>query len=241
MIALSGLSRSPSTRAWVGSMLITHVGHSCLLVESGDVRVLLDPGAYTHGFEELTGLDAVLVTHAHPDHCDAERLPTLLEANPGALLIAEPETAAELRRVGLESSPLHPGESTEVGSLTVTATGGAHDGDLHAVIHEEVPRIGNVGMVLSAEGEPTLFHPGDSYAVVPRDVDVLALPLSAPWASLSDTVAFLRAVAPRSAVPIHDALLSTAGREIYLGGVTRLAPEGTQVRDLAGTGPVAFD
>jgi len=213
-------------------MLITHVGHACLLLEAAGARVLVDPGAFTHGFEELTDLDAVLITHAHPDHYDAERLPVLLEANDGARLIAEPEVAAELRRVGLDAAPLHPGESTTLGDLTVSAVGG-----LHALIHEDVPQIGNVGLVLRADGEPTFFHPGDSYGSVPAGIDVLGIPLSAPWAALRDTVTFLRAVAPRVAFPIHDATVSTIGRGLYLRNLGSLGPEATQLRDLAGAGP----
>jgi L-ascorbate metabolism protein UlaG (beta-lactamase superfamily) len=217
-------------------MPITHVGHACLLLETEGARVLLDPGAFTHGFEELTGLDAVLVTHAHLDHYDAERLPLLLEANDGARLIAEPEVAAELKRVGLEAEPLHPGESTSVGDLAVSAVGG-----LHAVIHDDVPRIGNVGLLFSGEGEPTFFHPGDSYETAPAGVDVLGVPLSAPWAALRETVDFLRSVAPAVAFPIHDATLSTIGRGLYLRNLSALAPEGTQVRDLAGAGAVRLE
>ena len=216
-------------------MLITHVGHSCLLVEAAGARVLIDPGIFSRGFEEFTGLDAVLVTHAHPDHYDAERLPALLDANDGVRLVAEPEVAVELTKVGLDAAPLHPGESTTVGGLTVTAAGG-----LHAVIHPDIPRIGNVGLLLAAEGEPTLFHPGDSYDTVPEGVDVLGLPLSAPWTALRGTVDFVRAVAAPVVVPIHDQVVSAVGRGVYLRNVGLLAPEGTQVRDLAGAGAVTF-
>jgi hypothetical protein len=51
-------------------------------------------------------------------------------------------------------------------------------------------------------------------------------------------VDFLRAVAPTVAVPIHESQLMPAGRAIYLGHATRLAPEGTEIRDIAGAGPV---
>jgi L-ascorbate metabolism protein UlaG (beta-lactamase superfamily) len=46
---------------------ITHYGHACVLAElAGRTRVLFDPGTYSAGFEELTGLDAVLITHDIP-------------------------------------------------------------------------------------------------------------------------------------------------------------------------------
>jgi L-ascorbate metabolism protein UlaG (beta-lactamase superfamily) len=212
-------------------MRITHVGHACLLVEAGGARVLIDPGSFTHGFEELTGLDAVLITHAHPDHYDAGRLPQLLDANDGVRLIAEPELATELTRVGLTAAPLHPGDATSLGELSVTATGGTHQ-----LIHQDIPRIGNIGLLLRAADGPTLFHPGDSYETVPDGVDLLGIPLAAPWAALRETVDFLRAVSPRVAFPIHDETASSAGRAIYLRNLSTLAPEGSRVEDLAGAG-----
>lgn len=213
-------------------MRVTHIGHSCLLVETPDARVLLDPGTFSHGFEELTGLDAVLVTHQHPDHLDVERLPVLLEANDGARVVVEPGTAAELGRAGIEAAPLHPGESLTLGGLTVSAVGGRH-----AVIHADVPRIGNVGFVLDEASGPRLFHPGDMIDTVPDDVDVLALPLNAPWAAAKETADFLRGVAPRTWFPIHDGLLAAPGRAVYLRVVGGLAPGGSRPLDLAGAGP----
>jgi hypothetical protein len=69
-------------------------------------------------------------------------------------------------------------------------------------------------------------------------VDVLALPLWAPWSKVAEMVDFLRAVSPVVAVPIHESQLLPAGRGMYLGHATRLAPEGTQVRDIVGAGTV---
>ena len=208
-------------------MQITHLGHSCLLIETGGARLLVDPGTFSSGFEELSGLDAVLITHAHPDHVDVERLPQLLEANDGAALVTEPELAGQLAEMGARA--LHPGQSATLAGATVAAVGGEH-----AEIHPEVPRIGNVGLLVRAAGEPTLLHPGDSYATAPDGVDVLALPLNAPWARSAATADFLRAVAPPVAFTVHDALLSTIGRGAYLRNITSLAPQGTRVVDARG-------
>lgn len=212
-------------------MRVTHLGHACLLVECGGARVLIDPGTFASGWETLGDLDAVLVTHAHPDHVDEEKLPQLLETNGGARLLAEPELAAEMTKVGIEATPLHPGEQADLGGVTVTGIGGRH-----AVIHTDIPRIGNVGMLLTADGEPTLFHPGDAYEYTPEGVDVLAVPLNAPWCAFKETVEFTRAVAPRTAVPVHDGLLADRGRGVYLRQLAALG--GAGVRDLRDAGAV---
>lgn len=216
-------------------MFITHLGHACVLLEVAGTRILIDPGVFTPGFEQLTGLDAVLVTHVHGDHYDAARLPALMSANPDARLLAEPGTAARLTAAGLDAAPLAAGDAVTLGALTVTAAGGRH-----AAVHRDVPRVGNVGLLVGAEGEPTLFHPGDSYETVPAGVDVLAVPLGAPWAALRETIDFVRAVAAPVAVPIHEGTLSAGGRGIHLSTLTGLVADRTEVRDLAGAGATSL-
>jgi L-ascorbate metabolism protein UlaG (beta-lactamase superfamily) len=213
---------------------ITRIGHSCLLVETGGARVLVDPGNFTPGWEETSGLDAVFVTHQHADHLDRDRLPVLLGRNPGARLITEPGVAEQLAgTVERDAEALAAGASTTVGGVTVTGVGGRH-----AVIHEDIPRIGNVGLLVAADGEPTLFHPGDMIDTAPDGVDVLAVPLNAPWCAAKETATFLRAVGAPAALPIHDALLSPAGRATYLRVLGGLLPERTQWVDAPNGEPV---
>lgn len=221
--------------AYAGGMFVTHLGHSCLLVESADTRILVDPGGFTDGFERVRDLDAVLITHQHADHCDTERLPVLLRANPAARLLAEPQTAGQLADLGIEAEDLAGGAQFDVGGVACHTVGARH-----AVIHADIPRIDNIGVVFRATGEPSLFHPGDALDAEPGAVDVVAVPINAPWCAMKETVDFVRRIAASRFVPIHDGLLQPRGRELYLRQIDRLAGEAVEKLDLAGRGAVVL-
>ena len=198
-------------------MQITHLGHSAVLVEVSGVRLLIDPGNFSDAWHDLVDLDAILVTHLHPDHIDPAHAPALIAANPQARVLVEPGV---IEAVGLErAEPITADTSVELDGVRVRAVGG-----LHAVIHRDIPRIGNVGLVVSAEGEPTFFHPGDSLATTPSGVDVLAVPAYGPWAAMKETVDFAREVAAVEGFLIHDGLLNERGWSLVFHRIKDMTP-----------------
>lgn len=202
-------------------MEITHFGHSCVLLDTGSARLLIDPGTWSEGFEELTGLDAILITHQHVDHLDVERLPSLVRGNPEARLIVDSGSAAELRGHDHEVAAL--GETLQVAGARVEVLGGDH-----AVIYPDVPVIPNNAYLVDG----THLHPGDSFTAPSTQVEVLFVPTSAPWLRIAEVIDYLRAVVPRTAVPIHQAVLSARGEQLHYRLLENLSPRNTTVRVL---------
>jgi len=193
-------------------MQLTHFGHSCVLADFGHTTVLFDPGTFSHGFEGITGLSAIVITHQHPDHVDEARLPALLDG----------KTTAQL---DVPCTAVHVGDELSVGELTVRALGGRH-----AVIHPEIPVIDNISYLIGDGEHPARFmHPGDALFVPDEPVDVLATPAAAPWMKISEAVDYLRAVAPARAVPIHQAVIAPDARGIYYGRLSEMTSTDFQV------------
>jgi L-ascorbate metabolism protein UlaG (beta-lactamase superfamily) len=194
-------------------MRLTKFGHSCLLVEEGGARLLLDPGGYSEGFEALEGLTAICVTHQHPDHLDTGRLRALLDANPGARVVSDEGSAPALGEAGAEVEVVGDGDELTLGGLEVRVAGRDH-----AVVHPDVPVVPNVGYLVGGR----LFHPGDAFTVPEEPVELLAVPAGAPWLKLAEAVDYLRRVGPRVAFPVHEKVLSERGQALHYGQLERL-------------------
>jgi L-ascorbate metabolism protein UlaG (beta-lactamase superfamily) len=203
-------------------MRLTKFGHSCLLVEEGQARMLLDPGVLSGGFEGLEGLTALLFTHQHADHLDPERLRGLLDRNPGVRVVSDEGSAKPLGEAGADAEVVHDGDELDLGGVSVGVAGRDH-----AVIHPDIPLIPNVGYLVGGR----LFHPGDAFTQPGQAVEVLAVPAGAPWLKGSESIDYLRAVRPQVAVPVHEKVLSAAGLSLHYGLLEGLGATTLRVLD----------
>ena len=201
-------------------MRLTKYTHSCVRLDDGDRRLVIDPGTFSPDGELATalgGVQAVMVTHEHPDHVDPDALAAAAAAEPDlrvwapAVVCARLDEVAELRG---RSTAVEQDESFTAGGFEVRTFGGQH-----ALIHPSIPVVANVGYLVGG----AVYHPGDSFAVPEVPVERLLLPLHAPWSKVSEVLDHVIAVRAPHVHQIHDGLLNERGRGLVGGHVDRVA------------------
>ena len=200
-------------------MRITKFGHACVRLEHGDATVVLDPGVFTAP-EAVDGATAVLVTHEHADHYSVDHL-----RRTDAPVFTIEAVAAHLREdapdVAERVTVVAPGERIDPGVPTRVV------GEKHAVIHPEMLHFDNSGYLMEVDGL-RVFHPGDSLTLPGEDVDLLLLPVSAPWLKIGECIDFARDVGAQRSLAIHDRIYSDAGLGMVDAHLSRMLGERAQ-------------
>jgi L-ascorbate metabolism protein UlaG (beta-lactamase superfamily) len=198
-------------------MRFTKFGHACVRLEHDGSVVVVDPGAFTD-VEAVDGATAVLITHEHLDHLDLDRL-RATDAPIWTIEAVRAQIAAGDPAVAERVTVVSPGEQFDAG-LPVTAVG-----ELHAVIHQDLPRFHNSGYVVDV-GDTRVYHPGDAFTAPGGPVDVLCLPIHAPWSRISEVIDFAREVGAAQSVAVHDGMLNDTGLAVVGRNLENLLPEG---------------
>ncbi|MEK7650206.1 MAG: MBL fold metallo-hydrolase [Patescibacteria group bacterium] len=192
-------------------MNITKFGHCCLLIEEAGARLLTDPGNYNNT-PDVRDIDAILITHEHQDHIHMPALKVLLAENPRAIVITHEGVGKLLDAEHIPYQPIADGGEILIKNISVKSVG--HE---HACIHKDIALIQNTGFLIAGK----LFYPGDALYNPGVPVEVLALPVSAPWLKLAEAVDYARAIKPKKVFPVHDGML----RQDHRLGPTRFVPK----------------
>jgi L-ascorbate metabolism protein UlaG (beta-lactamase superfamily) len=154
---------------------------------------------------------AVVITHAHDDHCFETQLDRLLATNPDLMIFGPPQVCTRL--ANYKTTAVYHGDHYPVGPFTIEFMG-----DLHAQIHHSIPVIENRAVLINDK----VFYPGDSFTLPDREVEILAVPTSAPWLKIGEVMDFVAAIKHKKSIATHNALLSDFGHALNNGRVKQL-------------------
>jgi L-ascorbate metabolism protein UlaG (beta-lactamase superfamily) len=174
--------------------------HSCLVVEEGQEKILFDPGIFSFvegqvrpdAFKDVT---TIILTHQHPDHVDIAALKSIL-AKSNASVVTNTEGKAALEKENIAVRVLEEG-TFQTKNCTITALPVAHEKILSATLPQ------NTAYVINDK----FLNPGDSFASLMsslKGIQVLALPVMAPWTTEVAVAQFAEEIAPQMVLPVHD-------------------------------------
>ncbi len=174
-------------------MRITKYVHSCLLVETDKFNALIDPGRFTYDshmvdVNKLPELNYLVITHEHADHYHEEFLRKLSNRFKHANIVTNDDLAEKIAKLKLPN-PIQTGSDDD---LTVFEAA-------HEPLPLGLPNVLNIGVHFSDE----LTHSGDSYDVR-QSRKILALPITAPFASLREALDAVVKLKPQAVLPMHD-------------------------------------
>jgi L-ascorbate metabolism protein UlaG (beta-lactamase superfamily) len=202
----------------------TKLGHSCVRLEKDGATLVIDPGTFSDADAALDGATAVMITHEHPDHLDADALRAALSADPDLTLWANQAICAQFADFGDRTHEVRHGDALDVAGFDVHVYGVDH-----ALVHPDIPLVVNTGFLVDND----LFHPGDSFTIPEDPVRTLLVPISAPWLKSGEMIDYFRAIGPARGYAIHDAILNEAGLTLMTRMLTlAAAPTATEVARL---------
>lgn len=135
--------------------------------------------------QTITRLDYIVFTHEHVDHFYQPFLTKIVAAFPNVQIISTPSVIEQI------------GTTHERTSST-----GNDEISLQPAEHEEIllfPRPENITVTIHGK----ITHPGDSYQLSTTS-EILAMPMTAPWGSMVQSLKRILALKPKMVIPIHD-------------------------------------
>jgi len=173
-----------------------HFLPSGVCIEGGGTVIYVDPVLVGPGKKA----DYVFVTHAHPDHFSPADIENL--SGDDARIVCPKKVARRLRG-GHAVLEVRPGEAIDLGAFACETVPAYTRG-----FPSHPRRDGNVGYVLTICGL-RIYHAGDTHLVPEmralRDIDVALVPIDGGALTMStgDAAAFVNALGPRMAIPMH--------------------------------------
>lgn len=180
-MSLAGGCRTPADFAKLslgaGQVALWWLGQAGFALRGAGVTLLLDPFLSLHhnravprpfAPEEASGVDAILCTHEHIDHLDADSLPAMAAASPAALVVVPAPIVSQVTDLDIApervigAQPEQPLELGDVRIHPLPACHGVEVADAYSFGQElSGGRYRYLGYVVEAGGM-RVYHAGDT-------------------------------------------------------------------------------
>lgn len=146
-------------------MQVTWYGHSAFRLDFGGKAVLIDPfftgnpGFGGDAEAAAKGVTHILLTHGHDDHVGDS---VAIAKKTGAKVVANFEICMRLNSQGVQNiDPMNMGGTLDQGGFTVSMVRADHSSSHND--NGTAVYLGNPGgLIVKANGEPTIYHMGDT-------------------------------------------------------------------------------
>ena len=192
---------------------LTFCGHACVLVESKQGNVIIDPfltgnPMASHTMEEIPQLSAVIVTHGHADHL-GDSVP--LAKKHGAPVVATFELACYCQNQGAGAMPMNIGGSCTLVCGKIKLVQAWHSSSIQ--VGDDFLYAGMPAGVLYTTDGKTVYHPGDTalfsdLALIGKQnapIDVALFPIGDHFTmGIDEAVEAFKMIQPKVAIPMHN-------------------------------------
>ena len=182
-------------------MKITKFPQSCLLVETKEKKILVDPGTLKYKdeyFEKWNNVDVILITHKHPDHCNTE----VLEKLSKDIVIYSTSEVQEANKT-LDISIVKENDVIELDNIKIEVVHAIHGYQPLLKGGKEVYE--NVGYIID-DGDNRLYTTSDTICFKNEyKADILCIPVTGHGLTMSafEAALYAKEVGAVLTIPIH--------------------------------------
>ena len=181
-------------------MKITKYPQSCLLIETKEKKILIDPGILNYKdeyFNIWNNVDIILITHKHPDHCNT----AVLEKLNKSILIYSTKEVKEANE-NLSINTIKENDILKIGDITIEVVHAIH-GYQPLLKGKEINE--NVGYIID-DGENRLYTTSDTICFKNNyKANILCVPITGHGLTMSafEAALYAKEVGANITIPVH--------------------------------------
>ena len=181
-------------------MKITKYPQSCLLIETKEKKILIDPGILKYKdeyFNIWNDVDIILITHKHPDHCNT----AVLEKLDKSILIYSTKEVKDANE-NLSINTIKENDILKIGDITIEVVHAIH-GYQPLLKGKEINE--NVGYIID-DGENRLYTTSDTICFKnDYKANILCVPITGHGLTMSafEAALYAKEVGANVTIPVH--------------------------------------